>query len=232
MKNSPETKEENSCTHCGRVFIRENTLIKHLCEQKRRWLDRDKSANRIGYITWKNYFNIHHPGKKNTEYVDFIKNSYYSAFVKFGLYCVEVGVINPSVYATYLQKNRIPIDTWTSDRTYTKYLVDYLRTEDALDSVKRSMDTLLEISNNENIRLEDVFKYIHANKICHNIVSGKISPWVLYHSRSGVEFLGNLTQDQTRLIIDYIDPERWTIKFRREADTVATVKDILDKINL
>lgn len=222
----------NRCEHCGRTFLKEGTLFKHLCEQKRRWLDRDRPSNRIGYGAWKNFYNTHHPNKKNTSYQDFLKSNYYTAFVKFGSYCVDISAVNPAAYADHLLRNRVPIDTWTSDKVYTKYLTEYLRVEDCLDAVKRTVEVLLELSNTENIRLEDIFLYANTNKLCHLVTAGKISPWVLYHSRSGVEFLSKLDTGQTNLIFEYIDPQRWNIKFLREAENVSQVKDLLHKIKI
>lgn len=226
------SKENQSCEHCGRTFIRESTLLKHLCEQKRRWLDKDRLSNRIGYNSWKNYYNTHHPNKKNTTYKDFINSSYYGAFLKFGIYCSDINAINPGAYAEYLLKQRTPIDNWASDKSYTGYLIDYLKTEDSLDAVTRTLDALIKLSKDENIQLCDVFKFVNSNKLCYLITMGKLSPWVLYQSSTGVEFLSKLNQNQTNLVFEYIDPEKWNIKFKRENEKVIYIKEILNKIPL
>lgn len=233
MKDYQAAKESNwGCEHCGRTFLRETTLVKHLCEQKRRWLDKDRPANRIGYGAWKNFYNTHHPNKKSTEYSDYIKSNYYSAFTKFGSYCVDISAVNPAAYAVWLTKNKVPIDTWATDAAYTRYLVDYIRSEDPFDAIKRTIDALLDIANGENIRIEDIFKYGNKNKLCYLITNGKISPWLLYHSSTGVDFLSRLDNNQTLLVFDYIDPQRWGIKFTREKETVEQVKDVIKKIGL
>lgn len=233
MKNYKETAEvEYGCEHCGRNFIRESTLLKHLCEQKRRWLDKDRPSNRIGYNAWKNYYNTHHPNKKTTEYRDFYRSHYYTAFVKFGGYCHDITAINPLSYAQWLLKNKIPIDSWASDVSYTKYLLEFLWVEDPFDAVRRTMETLMNISSAENVRLCDTFKYINSNKICHHITTGKISPWVLYNSRTGIDFLGKLDSGQTGLVFDYIHPERWNIKFKRQQEVVEQIKNLLVEIQL
>ena len=60
------------------------------------------------------------------------------------------------------------------------------------------------------------------------IKTGKISPWMLYQSESGVDFLGNLDEGQQCLIIDYINPEQWAIKFKRNTEMVTQVKELLN----
>lgn len=223
-------EDERRCEHCGRTFQRDSTLAKHLCEQKRRWLDRDRPGNRIALAAWQQYYRTCHPNKRNLDYASFQKSAYYTAFVKFGSYCVDVRAINPGAYVTYLVRNRAPIDSWTSDRNYTRYLVEYLRVEDALEAVRRSMDAMLTLGQDENIALGDVLRFVNSNRVCHMIVSGLISPWVLYHSDSGLEFLRRLNQEQTALILDYIDPEKWQIKFLRSQEQVQEVKSLLNEI--
>jgi len=230
ISNQVSDKEENSCPHCSRTFIRESTYLKHLCEQKRRWMDRDKLANRIAYNAWKQYYEQYHPNKKKTEYKDFVSNSYYTAFVKFGSYCVEIRAVNPAAFAIYLVKNRVPIDVWTRDKNYNKYLVEYLRAEKCLDAVKRSIDNMLDITQTENIQLGDVFRFINSNKICHLISTGHISPWVLYQSNTGKKLLSSLNETQTSLIFDYIDPEKWNIKFKREPESILEVQTVINGV--
>lgn len=224
--------QENRCEHCNRVFARPNTLLKHICEQKRRWLDKDRVSNRIGYSAWKNYFQTYHPSKKNTECQDFVKSNYFTAFVNFGTYCVDINAINPQAYSIYLLKNKVPIDSWNSDKSYTKYIIEYLKLENWHDAVKRSIETLLDITQKEGIMLSDAFRFVNTNRLCYLIASGKISPWVLYQSATGKEFLAKLDQSQTNLIFEYIDPEKWNIKFKREADSVNEVKILMRSIPL
>jgi hypothetical protein len=51
---------------------------------------------------------------------------------------------------------------------------------------------------------------------------------MLYHSESGVEFLSNLNEGQQKIIMDYINPEQWALKFRRNADIVPQIKELLN----
>jgi hypothetical protein len=231
--NMTETRViENTCEHCGRSFTRETTLLKHLCEQKLRWLDQDKKTNRIAYNLWKTYYQKHHPNKRNLEYKDFAKNSYYNAFIKFSTYCISISAVNVDAFFNYLLQHRVPIDSWSSDTYYNKYLIEYLRVENNIDAVKRSIENLLDVVNEQNIRINDAFTFLNPNKLCYMIANGKISPWILYNSKTGISFLSQLNDDQTRLVFDYIDPEKWNIKFKREQSQVNEVKDILSKIPL
>lgn len=229
LSNTKKTSEtvKYQCEFCNREFLRETTIFKHVCEQKRRWNEKDNPGNRIGFLSWHRFYIKNIPSKKNLGHLEFIKSPYYIAFVKFGNYCVDAKVLNVTVFIDWLLKNQIKIDNWYSDTVYNKFLIEYLREEDPLDAVKRSVETTIDLAEKEGIMSNDVLRYGNRNRICHNIVNGKISPWVLYQSKSGVEFMDTLDSTQVKMVIDYIDPEKWALKFHREPDNVKQVKELL-----
>lgn len=227
-KNSETEAPHYGCEFCGRTFARESTITKHICEYKHRWLEKDRAGNRIGFQTWLQFYIKTSTSKKKRTYEEFIKSAYYTAFVKFGNYCVEINALNISRFTDWLLKNQIRIDAWCTDSTYTKYLIEYLRIEDPLDAIARSVETSITLAEAAGILSKDVLRYGNANRVCHNITTGKISPWLLYHSDSGKKFLDNLSEPQVAMVIDYINPELWAIKFKREPENVKQVKEILN----
>lgn len=227
-KGSSVTKTEFSCEFCNRSFQRETTMMKHLCENKRRWQDKDQPGNRIGFQAWVEFYKKNTASKKPKTYVDFTKSAYYIAFVKFGHYCVDLKCINVTRYADWLLKNQIKIDSWCSDTNYTKFLIEHLKSEDPLDAIARSIETTMTIAKDSGIETKDCLRYANRNKLAYAVTTGKISPWMLYQSESGVEFLSNLDDSQQKMIIDYINPEQWAIKFRRNNEMVTQVKELLN----
>jgi hypothetical protein len=202
-------------------------MIKHLCENKRRWQDKDQPGNRIGFQSWLNFYTKNTGTKKKKTYTDFTKSAYYIAFVKFGHYCVDLKCINVTRYADWLLKNQIKIDSWCSDKNYTSFLIEYLRTEDHMDAIARSIETTIDLSKDAGIATKDCLRYANKNRIAYAITTGKISPWMLYQSESGVKFLEELDESQQKMIIDYINPEQWAIKFRRNTELVTQAKELL-----
>lgn len=232
--NSMKKKEEIDkpetfgCEFCNREFLRKSTIVKHLCENKQRWLNKDLHGNRLGFQSWVQFYKKNTAGKKNKTYEEFIRSAYYAAFVKFGNYCADVNVINVSRYADWLLKNQVSVDTWTKDTNYTKFLIEYLRSEDPLDAIARSIQSTIDLAQTEQIQSKDYLRYGNVNKICYEITKGKISPWILYHSDSGLKFLDTLNETHVAMIIDYINPELWKIKFNREPENVNQVKELLN----
>lgn len=229
MKKTEATETKNfSCDFCGRSFLRETTIAKHLCEYKQRWLNKDLQGNRLGFQAWLQFYKKNTSTKKQKTYEEFIKSAYYTAFVKFGTYCADANVLNVSRFVDWLLKNQVKIDTWNTDTTYTKFLVEYLREEDPLDAVARSIETTQKLAEVETIQTKDVLRYANRNRVCYAITTGKISPWMLYQSNSGTKFLDELDQTQVKMVLDYINPELWAIKFKRNPDKVKEIKGLLD----
>ena len=102
-----------------------------------------------------------------------------------------------------------------------------MRVEDPFDAIHRSVETTIKMGEEAGILPKDVLRYGNRNKICYAITTGKISPWMLYQSDSGINFLDDLQEDHVKMVIDYINPELWKIKFNREPENVRAIKEIL-----
>ena len=90
LKNTKEieetVKQKHRCEFCNGEFVRESTLMTHMCESKRRWMNKDLQGNRIAFQAWNEFYKKNTTNKKKKTYEDFIKSAYYTAFVKFGNY--------------------------------------------------------------------------------------------------------------------------------------------------
>lgn len=228
--NETKGTSKFGCEFCNRTFVREKTMLTHICEYRRRWLDKEKKGNVLGLQAWIQFYSKTTTSKKkNKTYEEFMKSPYYIPFVKFGNYCVDINAINVSRYVDWLIRFNIRIDDWTSDQTYNRFLCDYLKSEDAFDSIKRGIEYCIKISEDEKVKASDVLRYVNENKICQAITNGKISPWMLYQSKSGVEFMDKLNDGQIKFIFDYIDPEYWALKFKQNSSTANEIKSLLSQ---
>lgn len=224
--NNTET-EKFQCRFCDKQFKRENSLETHSCERKRRFQAKDEPASRIAFQAWLDFYKNNVSYTKQKNYLDFIKSSYYNAFYKFGKYCVDVKCVQPIFYHKWLVDNKVRVDDWAKDTWYDKYLKEFLRQEDPYDALARSIENIVDYAEKAGVQVNDYFRYGNHNAICHHIVTGRISPWILYHSDSGLEFLDSINDGLKLNIIEYIDPEKWALIFHRNTETVAQIKEIL-----
>jgi len=230
MTKTLVNKTIHTCEFCKHEFKSDIVFAKHACRDKTRWNSRDLAPNRIGFQCWISFFKKTSMSHKNNTMQDFIKSPYFTAFVKFGLYCSDSKVINIPAFVDWLLAHNIKVDHWNRDSHYTKFLIDYLRTEDAFDAIARSIETCSELAEEYETKTKDVLKNVSPYKISSHVATGKISPWLLYQSNSGVQLLSTLTEDNVKILIDYIDPEKWNAKFMRDKQTTKKIKDLLNEI--
>ena len=188
------------CEYCKKTFAKENSIEVHICEPKRRRMQKDEPGVRLGFQAYIRFYESMQGSAKNKTYDDFCDSSYYRAFVKFGRYCVTTHVINPPQFMNWLLKNSKKIDRWCSDQLYTEYLVQHLLVEAVDDALTRAIEHSLRWEETTGHPAKDILRYGNVNTLCYDITAGRISPWVIYNSASGVEFLGNLSTEQVDIV--------------------------------
>lgn len=230
-----ESNQTYKCRYCQKDFRRESTLAAHLCEPKRRHEQQNETGVQFGYKAYLQFYEYSQGSAKLKSYEDFATSPYYNAFVKFGRYCVNIRAINFSSFTNWLLKNNKKLDYWCKDSLYDEWLTDYLKRENPQDALERAMKEMQEYADDHpdlKNGYRDYFKYGNANRICHHIVTGRISPWVLFNSSTGVDFLEKLDETQIGIIIKYIDPDHWQKKFVDYLADTEWCKDILNKAGL
>jgi len=223
------------CKYCNKTYSKESTLTAHLCEPKRRHQQQNETGVQLGFKAYLRFYEITQGSAKLKTYDDFVASPYYSAFVKFGRHLVAIRAVNASSFIDWLLKNNKKLDYWCKDEFYLEWLQAYIRKESVQDAIERALkemqdyaDTHPELENG----FADYFRNGHSNRVCHHIATGRISPWIVYNSNSGVEFLSQLNEEQIEIVMPWIDPDVWNQKFKDYAADVEWSKDILAKAGL
>jgi hypothetical protein len=217
------------CKYCKKTFSRETTLAVHLCEPRRRWQEQSERGVQLGLQSYLKFYEFTQGSAKLKTWEDFASSPYYKAFVKFGRYCVDIKAINPQRFMEWMLKQNKKIDQWCSDRFYTEYLIQYLQIEACSDALERAIEFSQQWSEKNSAQPQDCLRYGNTNTLCHAIVSGRISPWVIYNSQSGQQFLSSLNTEQVAMIWPYIDSDIWQKKFHDRAADQAWAAEILTK---
>ena len=119
----------NVCPYCGKGFSKARTLQVHLCEPKRRHLQKDEKWVINGFMVFQRFYQIHQNATKPKSYEDFCKSPYYNAFVKFGRYMMHIHPLYPEKYIDYIIMSKVKLDHWARDDLYETYLIDTLKLE-------------------------------------------------------------------------------------------------------
>ena len=65
------------CPYCGKEFTRERTLQVHMCEPKRRHLQKNEKWVQNAFIVFQRFYQIHQHNTKEKTYDEFCKSSYW-----------------------------------------------------------------------------------------------------------------------------------------------------------
>lgn len=215
-----------NCVHCGKSFMKEKTLVAHMCEQKRRVLQKDEKRVQTGFFAYNRFYQLTQAAKKQKPYSDFCKSAYYNAFVKFGSFINNVNPLYPERFIDYVIKSGVKLDHWCRDELYDKYLTELVKIEPVESAVQRSLQYMMEWGEEQNANFAHYFNYVSVNRAVHNIRDGKISPWMVMNSVSGVELLKKFSNEQLELVNQTLDIPFWVKKIRDNPADVALVKEI------
>ena len=220
------------CEYCKKVFKKESTIAVHMCEQKRRYMNKDDKDVRIALSIYQLFYRVGTNSKKEKTFDDFASSQYYNAFVKFAGYCIDLKIDDIKDFATYLIRNQIKIDRWASDTTLTKYIKQRLKEETVDRAVERTIMFMEQWATENNTSYNNYFTEVNPNLAVFHVCSGKVSPWVIYGTRKSEHLLNKMNNEQLDMISDFIDPEYWNIRTKRKVQDFTWVQDILSEAEL
>lgn len=214
------------CVHCGKKFMQEKTLMAHMCEPKRRAMQRSEKRVQAGFLAWNRWYELSQNQRKPKSYDDFCKSSFYNAFVKFGSFVTNVNPLYPDKFIDFVIKSGVKLDHWCRDALYEKYLYEVVKIEPVETAVQRTLTTMLEWADSNNAAWEHYFKYVNTNRLVTHIKDGKISAWVILNCVSGKKALESMNDEQLEMIQQALDIAHWLKEFKRRPADVEFVKEV------
>ena len=214
------------CVHCGKSFMKEKTLVAHMCENKRRALQKDEKRVVAGLMAYNRFYQLTQNAKKPKSYEDFCKSSYYNAFVKFGSFVNNINPLYPDKFIDYVIKSGVKLDHWCRDELYEKYLYEMLKVEPVESAVQRSLQTMMEWGDVSQAQFNHYFNYVNHNRAVNDIRNGKISPWLILNCKSGKDMVSSFNDEHLDLIAPAFDLSFWSKRFKQNPADVVLVKEI------
>lgn len=226
------TQKPFECQYCKSKFVKESTLMVHVCESKRRALAQKEKHVVIGFETYNVFFqktqNFH--GVKT--YENFCKSPYYNAFVKFGSFVSNVKPLYPTKFIEFVVTSGTKLDHWCRDELYDRYVVDLIKSESVETALERSINHMLDWGDNNNAQWNHYFSYVSLNRAMYDIKDGKISPWIVLNSNSGKLMIKRFNDEQLAAVGSVLDIPFWFNKFKHRADDVELVKTVVKESNI
>jgi hypothetical protein len=212
--------------------MKESTLVVHMCEKKRRWLQKDEKRVRLGLYAFQRFYKLSAGAKKDKTYADFVDSQYYNAFVKFGSFLNNVKPLYPERYIDYVVTSGVKLDHWTRDSLYEKYALEFILKEDVHTALERSVKTMTEWAEDKSAPWNHYFQHVSLNRAVWDIKDGKISPWLVLNCKTGKAMLNKFNDEQLEMVYHVIDPQHWAMRFNRLPLDVQLVKDVAKESKL
>jgi len=221
------------CEYCGNGYTREKTLAVHMCQPKRRALQKNEKRVQLGMYAFNQFYKLSAGSKKDKTYEDFCKSPYYNAFVKFGSFVSNVRPLYPERYVDYVVTSGVKLDHWCRDEMYEKYAIELIQKEGVETALERSVMTMMEWADeNTPAPWNHYFEHVSLNRAVWHIKDGKISPWLLLNCKSGKEMLSKFNDEQLNMIFHIVDPSHWALRFKRQLRDVELVKEVVKESSL
>jgi len=221
-----------TCIHCDKSFMQEKTLVAHMCERKRRALQKDEKRVQAGFMAFNRFWQLTQNAKVAKSYDNFADSSYYNAFVKFGSFINNVNPLYPDKFIDFVIKSGVKLDHWCRDELYEKYLYETIKVEPVESAVQRSLQTMMEWADEHNAEFAHYFNYVSLNKAVHDIKNGHVSPWIVLNSSTGQSMIKNMSDDQLDMIAPAFDVPYWLKRFKEVPSDVALVKEICREVGI
>ena len=232
MESMSNSEKPYKCEYCGSGYVKEKTLAAHMCEKKRRALQKDEKRVRHGFYAFQRFYKLSAGSKKEKTYEEFCSSPYYNAFVKFGSFISNVKPLYPEKYIDYVVTSGVKLDHWCKEAMYEKYALELILKEDVATALERSVKTMMDWAEDKSAPWNHYFHHVSLNRAVWDIKDGKVSPWLILNCASGKEMLSKFNDEQLELVYHVINPEHWGVRFKRLPNDVQLVKDVAKESKL
>lgn len=199
----------------------------HVCEQKRRFLQRDEKPIKLGFMAYQQFFMRSMRHREPPTYEKFAKSTLYLAFVRFGRHIVDLNAVNPLGFVDFLLRLEAPIDRWISPTLYETYIRELNKNETPLDALERSFGVMQNWASETGEDWHNFFRLIDVPLAALYIANGRISPWVLFIATTAHDLMQRFNPEQEALVDRCIDADFWRLKIQRHRTDVETIREVL-----
>ena len=191
---------KHPCGFCKKEFSRESLLVNHMCERKRRFLQRDDKSVRLAFAAYQRFYERSMRRRTPQTLDNFETSQFYTAFVRFGRNLLDMDVVNPMAFVDFLIKIEAHLDHWTDAKYYGRYIHELNKNEKPLEAIERSVHLMEEWSVTSGEPWHDFFRKISPVRATLWIKGGRISPWLLLLAPSAQCLFDRLSEEQTAIV--------------------------------
>ena len=218
------------CKFCKKPFFNERAFMKHECTAMRRSHEIQTRQGTMAYAFYKHWLEKQRRQAPPVE--TFITSSYYTSFFQFAAYCLEQGLPDPMKYVELMVDEKISPALWRRPEAYQRYLEYIDRRSDPYEQVNIAVETVLALSEGLGVAPAEVFKTFKPAEMIELIHQRRLTPWMLFCSRSFKNWASGLHDTDRRDLMRIIGVDYWSSKLERAPEVVKNIKMIVEELGI
>jgi hypothetical protein len=218
------------CSFCRRGFVRKTWYEKHMCDKKKRFLDRNNimviKAHGL-FNHWQQQTGMLRRGQKKS-FDDFCKSPFFGAFKRLAEFTTNEYVVSGFKYIDWLVENKIPEAKWCNPRDLGDYRVYLRATEEPEKQAETTCKNIRAWCADNGIEMPEFFATITPGQALNMVRENKLSPWVLLGYQPCVDALtSRFKQEMLFTLNDHINVPYWLEKTEQDTDGMDKVNEVL-----
>jgi hypothetical protein len=213
------------CEFCNKQFKREVNFLKHRCETMKRYEVFSTLIGRVSYLLFNQWRKI--SGYPSVTVETFVGSRYFNAFQKFAQFSKSQNIPDKIGYIELMVSKGLMPFHWCDLDVYDFYVEHFDKEYTIDEKVNVSIETIREISKNNDCETSDVFEKITPIQALRYITARKLSPWLLLSSRKFMEFMTYRSTKEERLLFSsFVNVAEWKKYFLNNQEKVTEIKNI------
>lgn len=231
MTAKREGATEFKCQFCSKKYTTERYLLSHACERGRRFRARNEMCEKQAYQWYSRFYQKRMSGPVPNE-DKFETSLMYTAFVRFARYLRSIHAINSPGFVDFLIAHDVKIDDWNKPSYYERYVREWTKSETPVEAMKRNFLIMEQWAIDNNDEWTEYFRKVSPSRVILYIVSGRISPWIIFTASSAQSLIERFSGEQMDIFNKAIDVEFWKHKLKANQKDVEIIRQIMNEINL
>jgi|688.fasta_scaffold03827_3 hypothetical protein len=215
------------CNYCGHVYAREKSFLSHVCKGKRRLETMKTVIGQSAFASYNMWMKLRRHSVQSPD--TFMSSRFFINFVKFAELCSKIE-LDANQFLTFIVKNHPDIGPalFCSDAVYALWLKNYDAQLDPWEQLAQSQEYLERLAETLECPFTEVLSRLGFPTVLEAFRKKKLSPWFLYVSNIGREFLNNIDKDDYSLFEQVINHAVWAERFAQNRELLAEMDKVIN----
>jgi hypothetical protein len=152
--------------------------------------------------------------------------------MKLAKHIIDLNLDKPEEFVKFILKNSVKIDDWCKAVVYETYVKDRTKKETVERAIERSVLNMKAWAEKTGFSWENYFQQVSTPEAVQDIRMGRISPWCTFATDQGSRLIDRFEPGQIQQLIEYIEPQSWRVKVKRQQQDADWVQEIFNKAGI